>query len=144
MVDYVFDTEPLVAFLYNEPGHASVASVLAEVDAGERTGALAAVNASELLYVVARIEGDDGVPTTASLRTADRDVRALTRRGVAIERASWAVAGEVKAHGDGSLADSYAVALAAERDATLLVGGDDDFGSLPVDVELERIRDHAV
>jgi predicted nucleic acid-binding protein len=144
MAGYVFDTEPLIAFFYNEPGHQAVADILDDVAAGTVDGVLTEVNASELLYKIARIEGDDGTPTPASLRAADRDIRTLTRRGVVVERADWQLAGEVKADGNISLGDAYGVALAHARDATLLVGGDGDFDSLPVDVDVERFRDHGV
>jgi len=46
--------------------------------------------------------------------------------------------------GNISLADAYAVALARGRNATLIAGGDDDFDALPVDVDVERFRDHGV
>lgn len=144
MTAYVFDTEPLIAFLYEEPGHEDVATKLRAIRDGEAEGAIAEVNASELTYLLARIEGEDGEPTTASLRVADRDVRALVRRGLKVERADWRLVGEVKAHGDLSLVDAHAVALAHDRDATLVVGGDDDFEDLPVPVDVERFRDHGV
>jgi predicted nucleic acid-binding protein len=143
MPEYVFDTEPLLAFLYNEDGHETVADILAGVESGADNGSLTEVNAAELLYKIARIEGN-GTATSASLRAADRDIRALTRNGITVERADWQTAGEVKADGNISLADAYAVALAHERNATLLVGGDDDFATLPVDVEIEQFRDHGV
>ncbi|WP_254832454.1 PIN domain-containing protein [Haloglomus salinum] len=144
MVDYVLDTEPLVAFLYDEPGHEAVAEVLERVASGAADGLLAEVNASELLYLVARIEGVDGTATDASLRTADRDVRALTRHGLELARADWALAGRVKAHGGIALGDAHAVALAHEHDATLLAGADGEFDELPVEVTVERFRDHGV
>ena len=138
---YVFDTEPLIAFLYGESGHADVAERLDEVEIGRTEGSIAEVTASEVFYLIARIEGDDGTPTRDSLRVADRDVRALGRRGLVLRRASWRLAGEIKAHGDLSLGDSYAVALAHERDETLVVGTDDDFDDLPVDVAVARVSD---
>jgi ribonuclease VapC len=142
---YVFDTEAIIAFLYGEPGHDRVGGLLGAVQDGDATGLVANANATEVCYLVARFEGTGAdVPTTESLRTADRDVRALTRLGVSIERADWRIAGEVKAHGDISLADAHAVALAAERDATLVAGGDDDFDSLPVAVTVDRFRTHGV
>jgi len=52
--------------------------------------------------------------------------------------------GKVKADGHISLADAAAVALAYERDATLLVGGDDEFDDLPLEVSCERFRDRGV
>jgi predicted nucleic acid-binding protein len=142
---YVFDTEAIIAFLYDEPGHDRVGDLLDEVEAGDAEGLLSETNASEVYYLLARFEGTtEDRPTPASLRAADRDVRTLTRRGVAIERADWRIAGEVKADGTISLADAYGVALAHDRDATLVAGGDDDFDALPVDVDVERFRDHGV
>jgi predicted nucleic acid-binding protein len=143
-VTYVFDAEPLLAYLYNEPGHEIVASRLNAVAAGETDGLLAEVNASELSYLIARIEGVDDTATEASLRTADRDVWALSRRGLTVTRADWRTVAEIKAAGDVALGDAHAVALAADRNATLFVGADDDFDDLPVGVDVERFRDHGV
>ena len=141
---YVFDTEAIVAYLYGERGHEAVAGLLDEVFGGESAGALAETNAGEVIYLVSRFEGVDDAPTDASLRAADRDLRALERRGLAVESADWRLAAEVKAHGDISLADAYAVALASERDATLVAGADDDFDDLPVAVDVRRFRDYGV
>jgi predicted nucleic acid-binding protein len=142
---YVFDTEAIIAFLYEEPGHDRVGDRLDEVDAGDADGLLSETTASEVYYLVAQYEGTaEETSTSGSLRAADRDIRTLTRRGVAVERANWRLAGEVKADGDISLADASAVALAHGRDATLIAGGDDDFDALPVDVDVERSRDHGV
>lgn len=141
---YVFDTEAIIAFLYGEVGHEVVADLLSEVFDGAAEGYLTEANASEVFYLVARFEGTDDAPTDASLRAADRDIRALERRGMNIERADWRLAGEVKADGHISLADAHAVALSTDRDATLVAGADDDFEDLPVAVDLLRFRDHGV
>jgi predicted nucleic acid-binding protein len=142
---YVFDTEALIAFLYDEPGHARVGDLLDEVANGEPEGLLSETNASEVYYLVARFEGTaDDKPTPASLRAADRDVRTLTGRGISIERGDWRLAGELKADGSISLADAYGVALAHARDATLIAGGDGDFDALSVAVDIERFRNHGV
>ena len=142
---YVFDTEAIIAFLYGEPGHDTVADLLKGVFEGDATGRIAETNASEVFYLVARFEGDDdGTPTRESLRAADRDLRALERRGLDIERADWRLAGEIKADGHISLADAHAVTLAHDRDSTLIVGADNDFESLPVSVDLVRFRNSSV
>jgi predicted nucleic acid-binding protein len=142
---YVFDTEAIIAFLYDEPGHDVVADLLKSVFDGDATGYLAETNACEVLYLVSRFEGaEDDTPTTESLRLADRDLRSLERRGLTLARADWRVAAEVKADGHISLADAHAVALAHEHDATLLVGGDDDFDDLPVDLAVSRFRTDSV
>ena len=142
--EYVFDTEAIIAYLYNEPGHEVVADLLDEVFSGETDGALTETNASEVFYLVARFEGVDDAPTDASLREADRDIRALERQGLELEAADWRLAAEVKADGSISLADAYAVALAYEREATLVAGADDDFDDLSLDIDLLRFREDGV
>ena len=141
---YVFDAEAIVAYLYDEPGRDVVEEFLVDVRNGAVEGLLAETNAAEVFYLVARFEGVDDEPTTDSLRTADRDVRALERWGLRIERADWLLAAEVKADGHVSLADAHAVALAHGNDATLVAGADDDFDALPVDVDVVRFRDEGV
>jgi predicted nucleic acid-binding protein len=141
---YVFDTEAIIAFLYNEPGHDAVAELLSEVFQGDAEGRLTEANASEIFYLIARFEGDDGEPTDKSLREADRDIRALERRGLTIDQADWRLAGEVKADGDISLGDANAVALTHDEAATLVAGADDDFDNLPIDIDLFRFRDSGV
>jgi len=141
---YVFDTEAIVAFLYDEPGHETVADALEDVFAGNRAGYLSETNAGEVLYLVARFEGTGDEPTEESLRLADRDVRALDRKGLDVVRADWRLAAEIKADGGLSFADAHAVALAHEQDATLFAGADDDFADLPVDVDRRRFRTEGV
>lgn len=141
---YVFDTEAIIAFLYNEPGHEVVADLLDEVFTGSTDGFLTETNASEVFYLIARFEGVDDSPTDVSLREADRDIRALERQELELEAADWRLAAEVKADGNISLADASAVALAHEREATLVAGADDDFDELPVDIDLLRFREDGV
>ncbi len=140
---YVFDTEAIIAYLYNEPGYATVESFLSDVRDGAIDGRLSETNAAEVFYLVARFEGIDNTPTSDSLRVADRDVRALDRWGLSLDRADWRLAAKVKADGHISLADAHAVALAFETDATLIVGADDDFDTLPIDVDIRQFRDES-
>lgn len=139
--NYVFDAEAIIAYLYDEPGHDSVEEYLSKVTNGGGEGFLTETNAAEVFYLIARFEGVDGRPTTSSLRVADRDIRALERWGVILERTDWRLAGEIKADGHISLADAHAVALAVENDAILVAGGDNDFDELPVDITVIRFRD---
>lgn len=141
---YVFDAEALIAYLYDEPGRETVETYLGAVQTGEADGLLAETNASEVYSLVARFEGIDDTPTPTSLRVADRDLRALERSGIRLERADWRLAAEVKADGHVSLADAHAVALASETDATLVAGADDDFDSLPLEVDMVRFRHEGV
>lgn len=144
MTRFVFDTGPLFAFLYEEAGHDEVSTYLTDVANGNGEGFLSRATASELFYLIARMEAPDGEPTSDSFRIAKRDVRGLARNGLSIEQAAWETVGRVKARGGLSLGDAHAVALASDRDATLVVGGDDDFDALPVDVSVERFRNHGV
>ncbi|MDF9747680.1 PIN domain-containing protein [Natrinema salsiterrestre] len=144
MTEYVFDAEPLIAFLYDEPGAVDVSDRLKEIDEGEATGALAHATATELVYKVARLE--TGAPNRATpggdeLETGERDLRVLQGYGLTIETPPWSTVARIKAAGGIALGDSYAAALAADRDATLIVGADPEFGDLSVDVTLHRIRD---
>lgn len=142
--EYVFDTEAIIAYLYREPGHGSVASLLDDVFGGTADGYLSETNASEVYYLVARFEGSDDKPTDGSMRVADRDVRALDRQGLQIEAADWRLAAQINADGRLSLADAYAVALASDLGATLVVGADDGFDELPIEVDCRRFRDQGV
>ncbi len=141
---YVFDTEAIIAYLYAEPGHETVADLLDTVFSGAADGFLSETNASEVFYLVSRFEGVEDTPTNGSFREADRDIRALERLGLEIETADWRLAAETKADGSISLADAYAVALAYEYDATLVAGADDDFGDLSLDIDLCRFREAGV
>ncbi|SFT05636.1 PIN domain-containing protein [Halostagnicola kamekurae] len=142
--EYVFGTEAIIAYLYDEPGRSVVEEYLGDVRDGAVEGLLAETNAGEILYLIARFEGIDDKPTTDSLRTADRDLRALERWGIQITQADWRLAAEVKADGHISFADAHGVALAHETDATLIAGADDDFETLPIDVDLIRFRESGV
>lgn len=136
---YVFDAEPLIAYLYDEPGSDDVEELLAIVDRGDADGILCDVTACEVAYKVARIEAG-GTPGEAELALGERDVRLLERGGLGVERAPWRLAAEVKADGGISLGDAYAVALAADRGATLVVGGDGELDELAVEVDVRRFR----
>lgn len=141
---YVFDAEAIIAYLYDEPGYETVEEYLREATNSDREGYLAETNAADVLYLIARFEGIDGRPTTSSLRIADRDIRALERWGLLLERADWQLAAEIKADGHISLADAHAVALADTHDGVLVAGGDDDFDELSVDVTVDRFREGSV
>lgn len=145
MTDYVFDTEPLIAYFYDEPGAADVAARLQAVQNEEATGAIAHATATEVAYKVARLE--TGTPTRADpgkqdLEVGVRDVRALEGFGLTIETPSWRLVAHIKAPGGVSLGDCYAAALAAERDATLVVGHDPEFDTIPVELDLHRIGEN--
>lgn len=139
---YVFDTEAIIAYLYNEPGHQRVAELLNQVFSGDSKGFISEMNATEIYYLIARYNGEEERPTEISLQQADQNLRSLARQGIQIERAGWRIAARVKAYGRISLADAYTVSLTYEQEATLVAGADDDFTTLPIDIPILRFREN--
>lgn len=143
MTEFVFDTEPLIAYLYDESGASDVADLLRDVQDDRATGKLSHATATELVYKVARLETGDPdrlEPPEDALQTAERDLRVFRGFGLAIETPSLSTVARIKAAGGISLGDSYAAALAVDRGATLVVGADPEFGDLPMAIDLHRIR----
>ena len=147
MTEYVFDTEPLLAYLYDEPGASAVTERLQAVEEGGATGALAHATAVEVVYKIARLE--TGAPNRVEpgaeeLDTGRRDLRTLRGFGLTVETPPLETVAQIKAAGGVSLGDAYSAALAAARDATFVVGADPEFGTLAVDVDLCHIREESV
>lgn len=140
-VDYVFDAEPLIAIPYGEPGADRAHDLVTEVYEKTATGAMSEVTATELVYKIGWIEADER-PTDDDLSTGRTDIQDYNDGGIQIvpTTAYWETAAIVKASGSISLGDAFAVALADEADATLVVGADGDFNDLPIDVDIERFR----
>jgi predicted nucleic acid-binding protein len=147
MTEYVFDTEPLIAYFYDEPGASDVTERVEAIEDDEATGAIAHATATELVYKIARLETGDPnrvSPSDEEFDVGERDLRILRGYGVDVETPSWSTVARIKGAGGISLGDSYAVAVALEADATLVVGADPEFESLAADVDLHRIRDDPV
>ncbi|MFP8890676.1 type II toxin-antitoxin system VapC family toxin [Natrialbaceae archaeon A-CW2] len=129
----VFDTEPLIAYLDDEPGSDVVEAWIDRVASGEVDGYISPVTKTEVLYVGSRVgfRRDD---VRASL---DR----LEELGVVVydPRECWAIAAALKEAYTMALGDAYALATADAVGGTLLVGADDDFDDLEDNVE--RFRD---
>lgn len=130
----VFDAEPLLAYLEDEPGSDHVAEYLREMEAGNLTAAISPVQVTEVFYVGDRL---------GSREVVEAFFRSLETDGLKIssaEKASWNAA-NFKTDGH-SLGDSYALATASVEMATLIVGADSDFDidteNRPFDIE--RIR----
>lgn len=144
MTDYVFDTEPLIAYFYDEPGASEVTERLQAIEQEEANGAISHVTATEVVYKVARLETGDPnhvSPGEEELQIGERDIRILRGFGVTIETPSWSTVAPIKAAGGISLGDSYAAALAIEEKAPLVIGADPEFGDVSDDVELHQIRE---
>jgi len=144
MTDYVFDTEPLIAYFYDEPGAADVAARINAIDSDEASGAISHATATELVYKIARLQTGDPnhtQPGDDEYEASQRDLRILRGFGVAIETPSWKTVARIKGRGGISLGDAYAAAVASDEDATLIVGTGPEFGDLSPDIDLQHIRD---
>ncbi len=129
----VFDAEPLVAHADDEPGSEVVEEYLDAVAAGAATGYASYVSLAEIRYTIAR---------KYDREPADEYLDWLTDLGV--ERVDiedvWTAASEYVLEHNPALGDSFALATAASVDATLLVGGDDDYEEVS-SVPITRFRD---
>ena len=147
MTDYVFDTEPLIAYFYDEPGASDVTERLQAIESEEATGAISHATATEVVYKIARLETGDPnqtPPGDDEFDVGKQDLRVLRGYGVTIETPSWNTVARIKGAGGISLGDSYAAALALEEEATLVVGADPEFGDLSENIDLHQIRENPV
>ena len=138
----VFDTEPLIAFAFDEPGANAVERVLDDVYDGDIDGYVTTVNLAEFRYIATR---------KTSAEKADAHIDDLKAMGVTEYGIDdlWETASTVKARDGPALGEAYAVAAAREEDdgssVTLLVGADDDYDAFEDDEAfarlIERVRD---
>ncbi len=147
MTDYVFDTEPLIAYFYGEPGAPAVTERLQAIEDEEASGAISHATATEVVYKIARLETGDPnqiPPGDDEFEIGEEDLRVLRGYGVTVETPSWSAVARIKGAGGISLGDSYAAALALEEGATLVVGADPEFGGLSDDIDLHQIREESI
>ena len=129
----VFDAEPLIAHADDEPGSDVVEEYLDAVAVEDTAGYASCVNLAEIRYTIAR---------KYDRTTADEYLDWLTDLGIETVEVgdSWQEASEYILRYNPALGDSFALATAEEVEATLLVGGDDDYDEVS-EVPLERFRD---
>lgn len=147
MTDYVFDTEPLIAYLYDEPGAAEVTERLQAIEDEAASGAISHATAVEVIYKIARLETgnpNQTPPGDEEFEAGAQDLRILRGFGVTVETPPWSTVARIKGAGSISLGDSYAAALAINEAAALVVGADPEFDDLPTDIDVYRIHDESV
>jgi len=129
----VFDAESLIAHADDEPGGDVVEEYLDAVAVDDTAGYTSCVNLTEIRYTIAR---------KYDRTTADEYLDWLTDLGIETVEVgdSWREASEYILRDNPALGDSFALATAEEVEATLLIGGDDDYGEVS-DVPVERFRD---
>jgi uncharacterized protein with PIN domain len=129
----VFDAEPLIAHADDEPGSDVVEEYLDAVAVKDTAGYVSCVNFAEIRYTLARkydrTTADDYLDWLDELGIETQDVDTV-----------WINASEYILKYNPALGDSFALATAEDVDATLLVGGDDDYDDVS-DVPIERFRD---
>lgn len=129
----VFDAEPLIAHADDEPGSDVVEKYLDAVAVEDATGYASYVTLAEIRYTIAR---------KYDRATADEYLDWLTDLGIEPVDVgdAWMAASEYVLKYNPALGDSFALATAEHVEATLLVGGDDDYDGIS-DVPIERFRD---
>jgi len=132
----VFDAEPLLAYLDDEPGSDTVGGWIDRVASGEVDGYVSPITKTEVLYVGSRI----GFPREAVRASLVR----LEELGVTVPDPTpcWGAAADLKREYGMALGDAYALATAEQVSGTLLVGADDDFD--PLENAVERFRTEPV
>lgn len=113
-VTFVLDSFALLAHFEDEPGGRRVKAILAQAARQRATLILSLINYGEVIYITEREQG---------IRAAQRVISAIDRLPISIvevDRRLTLAAAHIKAHHAVSYADAFAIALAQERQATLL------------------------
>lgn len=128
----VFDAEPLLTAVEGKPGQERMAKYFIEIQSGAVDAYISPMQLTEVSYI-----GRD-MPKGHRIDEYLQQIQAFMTTAP-VDEATWRRAADFKANGGHSLGDSYALATADVLDAVLVVGADDDFDGVPV--EIERIRD---
>lgn len=119
---YILDSCALIAFIRDEEGADIIGQILQDAAS---TVMIHAINACEVYYDCIRDVGE---------QDADRVIDSLSYGNVIIredmDAVFWKFAGSIKAGGRISLADTFAIALAAREEAVLLTSDHHEFDPL--------------
>lgn len=128
----VWDAEPLVAYLNDEPGSDVVDEYLQLLANGELSAYISPVQLTEVTYIAERLD---------CATDAGSFIERMRMHGMRITKARdiYTSAARYKLKGH-SLGDAYALATAEHNHATLVVGSDSDWDDRG-HVEIRRIRD---
>lgn len=139
----VFDTEPLVAFAFDERGADVVEDRLSRVHRRQDDGYTTTLNAAEFWYVASR---------KSTVSAAERHLESLMQTGLQLFDIDqlWSQVAMIKFEYNPALGDAYALAAAQRlenesNETTLLVGGDDCYDEIERSDQyghlIERFRD---
>ena len=127
-----FDSEAILAFFLGETGAELVRDNLEKVQKKETEGYINILNLTEIYYILSRV----------SPKLAEEKQRNLLLYGLKIvpieDNGLWREAAKIKCSHKMSLADAFAVATAENFKTKLIVGSDEEFNNL--NLQLIRIR----
>ncbi|MBC7113161.1 MAG: PIN domain-containing protein [Candidatus Methanomethyliales bacterium] len=127
-----FDSEAILAFYLGEDGAETVMSLLEKVQSGQIEGYINIINLAEIYYILHRAD-----PKLAEEK--ERRIRLYGLKVIPIEdNALWREAAKIKDEHSLSLADAFAAATAKTLRGKLVVGSDQEYKGL--DIQLIKIR----
>lgn len=130
---YVFDSWALLAFFQQENEGEAVFEIIKNAWDSNDEMAISAINVGEIWYCVARNESDNRADEIC------RNIDLMRIEIVDASRTSVFDAARIKKLGGLSYADSFAAALAFQRNATL-VTGDFEFKKLEPNLHIRWLR----
>jgi predicted nucleic acid-binding protein len=125
------DAEPLIAYYWDEPGADTVEETLDDVERGHVRGWINTITCTEVRHVCGR---DDQEKSRQYVNRIRDWFNIATAEDV------WERAATYKQEYPVALGNAFTFATAGDVNATLLVGGDDDYDDVS-DVPIERFRD---
>lgn len=128
----VFDTEALLIFYLGERGADAVEVLLNKIQEKQMKGFLNIVNLTELYYILYRKDPVVANEKILNLKAFDVKIVPLAENGI------WRETGRIKGTYAIPLADTFAAATAIVKRDKLVVGTDEDFRK--VDVQLMKVR----
>ena len=127
-----FDSEAILAFFMGEAGGDLVRDSLLRVQQSEVQGYLNIVNLTEIYYILNRVSSNLAEEKQRNLRLFGLKIVPIEDNGL------WREAAKIKSAHSLSLADAFAVATALCLRTRLVVGSEEEFNN--VNVQLLRIR----
>jgi predicted nucleic acid-binding protein len=128
-----FDSEAILAFYLGEEGAEVVRDSLEKVQSGAAEGYINVLNLTEIYYILCRVDPKLAEEKQKNLRLYGLKIVPIEDDGL------WREAARIKSQHSLSLADAFAAATAETLKSKLIVGSDEEFKEL--NIQLLRIRD---
>jgi predicted nucleic acid-binding protein len=125
----VLDSYAVLAYLFAEPGHEKVVSLLEKAADSAKNALIASPNWAEVRYIVERKAG------AARWSEIRGRLAGLPIEIVSVDQDLAELAGQIKVKGKMSLADCFAAALAKDRRADLYTG-DPEFRAVEAELRI--------